>query len=175
MMIMLSISLPGTMPSAGYYDCRYAVLREPLGFQRGAEILSDDEQAIHAWIELDDTVVSVGRAHLIPSGTDGSGADHKGPGAAKIPGFGPLSDDKNRPAIQIRQMGTMDNYRRRGLAAQVLSALEANAKQHLSAKLGLLQAREHAIPFYLSQGWQIIDEPYDISGIGPHRSMMKHL
>ena len=72
MMIMLSISLPGTMPSDAYYDCRYAVLREPLGFQRGAEILSDDEQAIHAWIELDDTVVSVGRAHLIPSGADGS-------------------------------------------------------------------------------------------------------
>ena len=172
---MLFTSLPGSNPSAAYYDCRYAVLREPLGFARGAELLSDDDQAIHAWVELDDRVVSVGRAHLIPEGSDGSGADHKGPGAAKIPGFGPLSDENNRPAVQIRQMGTIAQYRRQGLAAQVLSALESSAKQHISAKLALLQAREYAIPFYLSQGWEIIDEPYEIVGIGPHRSMMKHL
>ena len=75
--------------------------------------------------------------------------------------------------MQIRQMGTLDNYRRKGLAAEVLAALESAAKIHLFAKIGLLQAREHAIPFYQSQGWQIIDEPYEITGIGPHRSMMK--
>ncbi|MEC8541552.1 MAG: GNAT family N-acetyltransferase [Candidatus Thermoplasmatota archaeon] len=172
---MLFTSLPGTNPSAAYYDCRYAVLREPLGFTRGAELLGDDNQAIHAWIELDGKVVSVGRAHLIPEESDGSGADHKGPGAAKIPGFGPLSDENNRPAVQIRQMGTIEQYRRRGFAAEVLSALESSAKQHSRAKLGLLQAREHAVPFYLSQGWEIIDQPYDIDGIGPHRSMMKYL
>ena len=172
---MLSISLPGNAPSTAYYDCRYAVLREPLGFNRGAELLDDDNQAIHAWVEQDDKVVAVGRAHLIPLGTDGSGADHSGPGAVKIPGFGPLSDIHNRPAMQIRQMGTLDNYRRKGLAAEVLSALEEVAKVHLAAKIGLLQAREHAIPFYQSQGWQIIDEPYEIKGIGPHRSMMKRL
>ena len=172
---MLSISLPGKPPSLAYYDCRYAVLREPLGFERGAEILDDDDQAIHAWVEQGDKVVAVGRAHLIPEGVDGSGADHAGPGAAKIPGFGPLGDSTNRPAIQIRQMGTLNNYRRQGLAAMVLSGLEEAAKSHLSAKIGLLQAREHAIPFYQSQGWKIIDEPYDISGIGPHKSMMKLL
>ena len=36
-----------------------------------------------------------------------------------------------------------------------------------------LQARQHAIPFYQSQGWVLIDELYDIGIIGPHRSMMK--
>ncbi len=77
--------------------------------------------------------------------------------------------------MQIRQMGTLNDYRRKGLAAEVLAALEDAAKTHLSARIGLLQAREHAIPFYQSQGWQIIDEPYDITGIGPHRSMMKEL
>jgi len=158
-----------------YYDCRYTVLRQPLGFERGAELLDDDDQAIHAWVEQDDKVVAVGRAHLIPAGVDGSGADHAGPGAAKIPGFGPLSEASNRPAIQIRQMGTLNEYRRKGLAAAVLAGLEAAAKNHLSAKIGLLQAREHAIAFYESQGWKIIDHPYEILGIGPHRSMMKIL
>tara|TARA_B100001113_G_scaffold310108_1_gene273124 strand:+ start:143 stop:664 length:522 start_codon:yes stop_codon:yes gene_type:complete len=173
--MVLSISLPGKTPSLAYYDCRYAVLRQPLGFERGAELLDDDDNALHAWVEQDNKVVAVGRAHLIPEGVDGSGADHAGPGAAKIPGFGPLSESSNRPAIQIRQMGTLDEYRRKGLAATVLAGLEEAAKTHLSAKIGLLQAREHAIEFYQSQGWKIIDQPYDISGIGPHRSMMKIL
>ena len=48
----------------------------------------------------------------------------------------------NRPAMQIRQMGTLDDYRRKGLAAEVLAALEDAAKTHLSARIGLLQARE---------------------------------
>ena len=170
---MISVSLPGTTPSSEYYDCRFAVLRAPLGFKRGAELLDDDNQAIHAWASLDKTVIAVGRAHLIPSNSDGAGSDHGGPGAVKIPGFGPLSTPSNRPAFQIRQMGTLENYRRQGLAAKVLTSLEEAAKTHLSAKAGFLQAREQAIGFYQSQGWQIIDEPYSIKGIGPHRSMMK--
>ena len=170
---MISVSLPGTTPSTGYYDCRFTVLRAPLGFKRGAELLSDDKQAIHAWVSQDETVIAVGRAHLIPNNSDGAGSDHSGPGAVKIPGFGPLSLPSNRPAFQIRQMGTLEEYRRQGLAAKVLTSLEDAARAHLSAKAGFLQAREHAIGFYQSQGWQIIDEPYSIEGIGPHRSMMK--
>ena len=50
--------------NAGYYDCRYAVLRQPLGFERGAEVLNDDTEAIHAYIEIDWEIVAVGRSHL---------------------------------------------------------------------------------------------------------------
>ncbi len=168
------VSKPPAPPSLPYYDCRYAVLREPIGFPRGAEILEDDEQAIHAWVENETEVVAVGRAHLIESGSDGSAADHAGPGATKCPPFGPLEDPSNRPAIQIRQMGTRPEARRQGHAATVLKTLEEASKEHFGAKIGLLQAREVAIPFYLSQGWSIVDEPYTISGIGPHRSMIKY-
>ena len=38
----MPVSGPNWTPDARYYDCRYAVLREPLGFPRGAEILADD-------------------------------------------------------------------------------------------------------------------------------------
>lgn len=164
---------PGWTPDQRYYDCRYAVLRKPLGFPRGAEILADDDQAVHAWVEDAGKVVAVGRAHLIPNESDGSQADHAGPGAAHCPAFGPLIRCGPRPAIQIRQMGTLDSHRRKGCAARVLAQLEATSIQKFGAAAGFLQAREHAIPFYLSQGWQIIDEPYEIHGIGPHRSMMK--
>ena len=164
---------PNWTPDQQYYDCRYAVLREPLGFSRGAEILADDEQALHAWVEEADKVVAVGRAHVIPLESDGSQADHAGPGAAHCPAFGPLIGGGSRPAIQIRQMGTLESHRRQGCAAKVLAQLETNSIQVFGATAGFLQAREHAIPFYQSQGWEIIDEPYSIQGIGPHRSMMK--
>ena len=172
---MRHISIPPAPPSQPYYDCRYAVLREPIGFPRGAEILEDDEEAIHAWVEHENTIVAVGRAHLIPAESDGSAPDHAGPGATRCPSFGPLADPANRPAIQIRQMGTRPEARRQGHAATVLQALEEASKSHFGAKVGLLQAREIAIPFYLSQGWTLIDAPYSIQGIGPHRSMMKEL
>ena len=166
---------PNWSPEVAYYDCRYAVLRKPLGFPRGAEILADDDQAIHAWVESDKKVVAVGRAHLIPPGSDGSQADHAGPGAAKCPAFGPLKIEGNRPAIQIRQMGTLSSHQRQGNAAKVLKDLEKHSNELLGATTGFLQARYLAIPFYQSQGWVIIDEPYDIPGIGLHRSMMKQL
>ena len=166
---------PNQIPTSKYYDCRYSVLREPLGFTRGAEILQDDDQAVHAFVEKEAIVVAVGRAHLIPANSDGSQADHAGPGAAKCPAFGPLAGEGNRPAIQIRQMGTLPSYRRQGLAAQILTELELQSVEKFAATTGFLQAREHAIPFYASQGWVIIDEEYTILGIGPHRSMMKRL
>lgn len=150
------------------------MLREPLGFPRGAEILADDDQAIHAWVEVENKILAVGRAHVIPDDSDGSQADHAGPGAAHCPAFGPLVGGGPRPAIQIRQMGTLASHRRKGFAAAVLSQLEENAVKTFGATAGFLQAREHAIPFYQSQGWEIIDDPYEIKGIGPHRSMMKH-
>ena len=119
-------------------------------------------------------MIGVGRAHIIPEGTDGSGADHKGPGAARIPPFGPLADaSARRPVFQIRQMGTLPAHQRQGHAAAVLGELERIMTTEYGCKTGLLQAREHAIPFYKAQGWVVIDEPYVIGVIGPHRSMMK--
>lgn len=166
-------SVSGDPPEA-YFDTRYAVLRQPLGMARGSERLGDDNNAEHAWVEVDGRVVAVGRAHVIADGSDGSGADHEGPGAVRIPPFGPLKDGTAlRPAFQIRQMGTLPSHQRRGHAATVLAALEQRMVALHDAKTGLLQAREVALDFYRTQGWDVIDEPYDIPGIGPHRSMIK--
>ncbi len=161
-------------PSEAYFATRFAVLRQPLGMQPGSEQLPDDDQAWHAWVEREDEIVAVGRAHVIPEYSDGSGMDHKGPGAASIPAFGPLArNEAERPAFQIRQMGTLPSHQRNGFAALVLRELERCMVEECGAKTGFLQAREHALPFYLAQGWEVIDEPYVIGVIGPHRSMMK--
>jgi len=162
------------LPEDAYFETRYAVLREPLGMPRGSERLSDDVSAVHAWSEVEGSIVAVGRAHMILDSSDGSGSDHDGPNAAKIPAFGPLvSGLAKRPAFQIRQMGTLPTHQREGHAAKVLMALELTLVEQHGACTGVLQAREHAVPFYQSQGWSIIDEPYSITGIGPHRSMIK--
>ena len=169
---MLHLLGPGWEPSIAYYDCRYTVLRQPLGFERGAEVLKDDSEAIHAFIEMDQKIVALGRCHLIPAASNGSQSDFPGQSGPKTPPFSALHAN-NRPAIQIRQMGTLDTYRRRGFAALVLEALEEASVQQFSAVCGFLQAREVAIPFYRSQGWEVVDEPYSIPNVGPHRSMMK--
>lgn len=161
-------------PPESYFITRYTVLRKPLGMPLGSERLADDDQAVHAWVDQDEQVVAVGRAHVLPKDSDGSGLDHKGPGAAAIPAFGPLArHEVERPAFQIRQMGTLQEHQRQGHAASVLQELERIMASDFGCKTGFLQAREHAVPFYEAQGWLIVDEPYSIGVIGPHRSMMK--
>lgn len=176
--LRLEIALPGVALPEAYFAARYACLRAPLGFAEGAERLADDGQAIHAWWEdADGLVLAVGRIHIIPHDSDGAQADHAGPGAATCPAFAPLASGGAalRPAVQIRQMGTRDSHRRQGLAAALVTALEGAAIAHWGARSGWLQARDAAIPLYSSEGWEIISEPYDIAGIGPHHSMWKDL
>ena len=60
------------MPSEAYFATRYAVLRQPLGMPHGSERLSDDDDALHAWFEVDNAVAAVGRAHVLPIDSDGS-------------------------------------------------------------------------------------------------------
>ena len=82
---------------------------------KGAEILDDDDQFYIPMLKLK-IRFCLGRAHLIACSDDGSAADHAGPDATKYPGFGPLKEKKNVPAIQIRQMGTLPQlYLRRTL------------------------------------------------------------
>ncbi len=86
----VKVCLPGEDIPESYFQCRYDVLRQPLGFPIGSERLIDDSEAIHAWVEKEGLVLSVGRAHLIDESSDGSAADHAGPGASICPAFGPL-------------------------------------------------------------------------------------
>jgi GNAT superfamily N-acetyltransferase len=156
-------------------------LRFPRGFEPGSERLADDNLSIHAWVVVDDIVVSVGRAHLILADSDGGGADNEGIGAAQCPGFSPLSlKDENfptpevlRPAFHVRQMGTLESHRRHGHARAVLSALELKTKEEWDVQSGWLQARTEAVPFYESCGWSTYSDEYHIDGIGPHRSMWR--
>ena len=181
---------PGATLTDAYFKTRFDVLRKPLGFPPNAAMLPDDDKAIHAWIESNDKkVVSIGRIHLIPSDSNGSSADTVDENAAVCPDFPPLSNngmldslgnqfptiDSIRPAVQIRQMGTLDKYQRKGYASVILNSLEMAAVDLWGHCTGFLQARVDAIPFYQSLGWICFGEEYVVDGIGVHCSMWKQL
>lgn len=181
---------PHARPPVGYFEARYRVLRQPLGFPPSSAELDDDDNAIHAWVEAEaGEVVSVGRIHLIPNDSFGGCADTAASDAATCPDFPPLSRDGHsdaagrnlpppedlRPAVQIRQMGTLPEHQRRGHAATILRLLEQQAQLHWGDCTGFLQARVAAIPFYRSQGWECFGPTYPVEGIGEHRSMWKSL
>ena len=178
MPLRLEVALPGTTLSEAYFACRYACLREPLGFPVGAERLEDDAEAIHAWWETENgEVVAVGRIHRIPDDSDGSQSDHAGPDAAVCPAFTPLAEGEKslRPAVQIRQMGTRTDWRRQGLASGIVIALEGASVSHWGAKSGWLQARIEAVNMYAGEDWNRFGKEYVVKGIGPHLSMWKIL
>lgn len=166
---------PGEDIPQAYFRTRFEILRQPIGMPEGSERLEDDKDAIHCFATVNDRIVAVGRLHLIPESSDGEAKDHDGPGATTIPAFGPLSsnDSSCRPAVQIRQMGTVADQRRKGFAKELLRLLEEAGMSHFQAAAGFLQSREIAIDFYQHSGWEMIDEPYSIGKIGLHRSMMK--
>ena len=177
----IRLRTPGESVPDTYFECRYRTLREPLGFIEGDERLGDDGEAIHAWIEEEGKVIAVGRVHLISIDSNGEQVDHEGEGAATCPAFDPLGGDvmfpdpkELRPAFQIRQMGVEAKYRRRGLGAMILDALEDEAMRVWSARSGWLQARKDAISFYAHAGWEVFGDAYNIIRIGEHRSMWKY-
>lgn len=180
------VNLPGQPTPDEYFDTRYEVLRKPLGSPKGSERLAGDENAINVWVEIGGTIAAVGRSHLLKEDEDGSVVDI----AAKsnCPAFEPLSnkasskDDEGnliapplRPAVQIRAMGTLQEFRGQGLASIVLNACEQESLKHWSATTGWLQARTEAIPFYVKNGWVCFGPEYYIPNVGPHRSMWKKL
>jgi len=181
---------PAAVLSESYFDARFRVLREPLGFSPNAARLPDDDKAIHAWIESNEKmVVSVGRIHLIPRDSCGSSADTVDDNSAQCPDFTPLVNEgmkdvfgnqlpplsSIRPAVQIRQMGTLTTHQRQGHAGTILIALEEAAVKAWGNCTGFLQARVAAIPFYQSLGWVCFDGEYVVDGIGTHCSMWKEL
>ncbi len=177
----LIVALPGEPLPKEYFDVRFEVLRKPLGSPRGSELLNDDDKAIHAYISLTpalsegegaEKIIAVGRIALIAG--DGSVKD---PVGSNCPAFEPLSSSSSdlRPAVQIRQMGTLPEFQGKGFAAKILFALEETAKQHWNARTGWLQARLNAIPFYEKCGWTSYGEEYDVNKVGAHSSMWKKL
>jgi predicted GNAT family N-acyltransferase len=82
-----------------------------------------------------------------------------------------LSNLDQGAALKMRQVAVCHSLQRRGLGKQMVEYCES-----LSLEIGahriVLNARESAVPFYLSLGYAVEGEEFTEVGL-PHRRMMK--
>jgi N-acetylglutamate synthase-like GNAT family acetyltransferase len=127
-------------------DLRYKILRKP--WNQSAETATDTLEAfsINAYIENEKKeVLACGRLQENP--------DKVG---------------------QIRFMAVDDNQQGKGLGKMIVSALESEAKK-LQLKTIELQARENAVEFYKSCGYEVKEKTFLLWGIIQHYLMEKKI
>ena len=109
-----------------YYALRWHCLRAPHNMPRGSERDDDDDGAHHVMAKNGEgRVIGVARLHPNQDG-----------------------------AMQLRYMAVDNAYRRRGVASAMLAHLEDVARTGKHKRI-MLNAREGAVPFYLSRGYRI--------------------
>jgi ribosomal protein S18 acetylase RimI-like enzyme len=128
-----------------YYALRFIVLREPWNQPRGSEVLADEQGAIHIMAIENEIVVGVARMH--------ESAPKQG---------------------QVRCVAVATDQQGKGVGKAIMRALEAQAQAKGWNEI-VLEARENAIPFYKSLGYQIEQESYLLFGEIQHYRMKKAL
>lgn len=130
---------------AAYYHLRWQILRQPWGQAPGSEKDQQEDLAIHRCAIVDAKLIAIGRLHFVtPS------------------------------QAQIRYMATASDYRRRGIGAAILSALEAEAKKQGATHI-ILNARNQYLDFYLRMGYRIVGEGPTLFQSIQHSRMTKQL
>ena len=126
-----------------YLLFRWEVLRKPLGMTK--ESLSDsiEDKSFHLMgIDAEKNVIASGRVHF-----------------------------NSENEAQIRYMAVDDRFKRRGIGSEIVDKLERYATSK-GAEIMVLNAREEAISFYLSLGYEEVCPYHSDTGI-PHKTMRK--
>jgi ribosomal-protein-alanine N-acetyltransferase len=82
---------------------------------------------------------------------------------------------QNNPAWQLRGMGVVADWQKKGVGQRVLAELENLVRHAADLRLIWCNAREEAVKFYEKQGWQVASESFYIEDVGPHFKMTKNL
>jgi N-acetylglutamate synthase-like GNAT family acetyltransferase len=145
---MLIVRIPETAQEwEKYYQLRYTVLREPWGQLKGSEVLKDEDQSDHVMVIDDETHEIVGVARLqINTPTQG----------------------------QVRCVAVAPHAQGKGVGKLLMNYLEELAQQK-DIKEIILDARENAVKFYLSIGYEIFEESYLLFGVIQHWKMRKEI
>ena len=128
-----------------YYALRYTVLREPWNQPLGSEVLDDEPAAIHIMAMDGEKAIGVARMH--------ESASRQG---------------------QVRCVAVATDQQGKGIGRLIMKYLEQKAKENLWQEI-ILEARENAVPFYKSLGYQIEKESYLLFGEIQHYTMKKKL
>lgn len=131
-----------------YFFLRWKYLRKPFNLPQGSERDAHDDGACHVAAKGDDgQIIGGARLHL--------------------------NDDNE---MQVRYMAVADHCRRRGIAGAMLKHLE-NEARNAGHRAVTLNAREVAVPFYLSHGYDVtgrVDASKPVVNL-PHYAMRKYL
>lgn len=129
-----------------YYLLRWEVLRKPWDQPRSTEKDENEATSIHV-MALNDADECVGVSRL----------------------------QFNSPEeAQVRFMGVHDDHQGKGVGKKLMNYLEEKAKEKGTKKI-MLQARENAVPFYLSIGYVVVEKSFLLWGIIQHYKMEKSL
>ena len=128
-----------------YLLFRWEMLRKPLGMSKDSLSDSVEKESFHLMgISEEGKVIASGRVHF------------------------------NSPdEAQIRYMAVDNSFKRKGIGSQIVKSLEDHASSE-GAKIMLLNAREQAIKFYLTLGYEEVGPYQSDTGI-PHKTMKKIL
>ena len=131
---------------AAYHQVRFEQLRQPWGQPEGSEVDDLEHMSVHRMVvDEDQNVVAVGRFHKV-----------------------------NVSTAQVRFMAVAGSVQGKGIGRLLLSALELEA-----AKQGVqtieLNAREVALQFYQSNGYELLEKAHLLYGEIQHYSMKKSL
>ena len=126
-----------------YYQLRWELLAKP--WNQSFEICQDDKEATsyHLMAIYDGTIAGISRLHI-----------------------------NTKDEAQIRYMGVIDAYQRKGIGAELVKELEEYAKSVNIEKI-VLNAREIAIPFYDAQGYSYVEDAHVAFGVIKHVRMEK--
>jgi predicted GNAT family N-acyltransferase len=128
-----------------YLLFRWEVLRKPLGMSKDSLADSIEDKSFHLMgIDEEKNVIASGRVHF---------------------------NSKNE--AQIRYMAVDENFKRKGVGTEIVKELENYAISKGIVNM-ILNARENAISFYLSLGYEEVGPYQSDTGI-PHKTMKKSL
>jgi N-acetylglutamate synthase-like GNAT family acetyltransferase len=129
-----------------YYQLRWQILRKPWGQPKGSEVTSDEDACVHA-MACDDAGEVIGVARL----------------------------QFNSPTVaQVRCVAVDTKAQGRGVGTKLMLHLESIAREKGAAQL-VLDARENAVQFYESLGYQIVEKSYLLFNEIQHYRMRKYL
>jgi predicted GNAT family N-acyltransferase len=129
-----------------YYLLRWEILRKPWNQARGTEKDEAESTSIHVMaLDNSNECVGVGRLQF-----------------------------NSAEEAQVRFVGVRDDQQGKGVGKKLMSYLEEKAKQNGRNKI-ILQARENAVPFYLSIGYKNAEKTFLLWGIIQHYRMEKEI
>ena len=128
-----------------YYDLRYRILRQPWNQPQGSERNEGDETGLHFALYENEIIKAIARLDI--------------------------NDEKS---AQVRFMAVETEIQRKGYGKQVMLAIENYCKTKNISEI-ILHAREIAIPFYESLGYQLVEKSHLLFNEIQHFLMIKKI